>query len=79
MYPKSFVCGFIRVSASLFFQIYVLLVMNFDWFMLPLILFLVLLKNYTVHMLSPTRKQEEVGTIFQFPTANEKLRKIMCT
>ena len=53
--------------------------MNFDWFMLPLILFLVLLKNYTVHMLSPTRNQEEVSTVVQFPTANEKSRKIMCT
>ena len=53
--------------------------MNFDWFMLPLMLFLVLLKNYTVHMLSPTRNQEEVGTVVQFPTANEKSRKIMCT
>ena len=40
--------------------------MNFDIFMLPLILFLVLLKNYIVFMLSPNRQSqggEEVSVI----------------
>ena len=33
--------------------------MNFDAFMLPLILFLVLLKNYIVFMLSPNKQNQE--------------------
>ncbi|XP_057302904.1 multiple C2 and transmembrane domain-containing protein 1-like isoform X1 [Hydractinia symbiolongicarpus] len=48
-----------KLRSAFAFSIYILLVMNFDWFMLPLILFLVLLKNYIVFMLSPNRQNQD--------------------
>lgn len=51
-----------KLRSAFAFCIYILLVTNFDWFMLPLILFLVLLKNYIVYMLSPYRLNQEEDT-----------------
>uniref|UniRef100_A0A7M5X2K6 C2 domain-containing protein n=2 Tax=Clytia hemisphaerica TaxID=252671 RepID=A0A7M5X2K6_9CNID len=48
-----------RLRSAFAFTIYILLVMNFDAFMLPLILFLVLLKNYIVFMLAPNKQSQE--------------------
>ena len=45
--------------------------MNFDWFMLPLILFLVLLKNYIVFMLAPNT-QEDVSIFFRIYSCHFK-------
>ncbi|XP_065672712.1 multiple C2 and transmembrane domain-containing protein 1 isoform X3 [Hydra vulgaris] len=45
-----------KLRSGFAFLIYILFVWNFDWFMLPLILFLALLKNYVILILSPTNQ-----------------------
>nr|XP_047139595.1 multiple C2 and transmembrane domain-containing protein 2 isoform X3 [Hydra vulgaris] len=45
-----------KLRSGFAFLIYILFVWNFDWFMLPLILFLALLKNYIILILSPTNQ-----------------------
>jgi len=44
-----------KLRSAFAFVLYVLLVLNFDLFFIPLILLLILLKNYIVFMLSPER------------------------
>jgi len=48
-----------KLRSAFAFIIYILMVLNFDWFMLPLVLFLLLLKNYIIFMLSPDRQGNE--------------------
>eukprot|EP00794_Sanderia_malayensis_P009914 gene9914-10928_t len=44
-----------KLRSAFAFLLYILLVLNFDWFFLPLILLLILLKNHVVFMLSPDK------------------------